>query len=385
METQKQLLVFILCSYLCFFPSGLIDIKTKRSLQVQYYLVTNPYLILVLFLMAENYGVEGPTHNERHKLYGFRPTKLFVFGDSYSDTGNVRKAIANSWKVPYGITFPGKPAGRFSDGRVFTDYLARYLGLKSPTPYRWRRYAGKRLRYGMNFAYGGTGVFDTTAPEPNMTTQIDFFQQLIHDKVYTQEDLASSIALVTLAGNDYGAFKARNGSAGLINFIPLVVNQLVVDLKRIRGVGLKKIAVTALQPLGCLPQSTYMTSFQRCNGTENMLVGYHNLLLQNAVAKLNTEAKDTSFVILDLYDSFLSVLNDKGKILGSAKFENPLKPCCLGMSSDYRCGSIEENGSKKYTVCDDPGSAFFWDMVHPTQEGWRAVYIALQSTLEHLY
>lgn len=50
-------------------------------------------------------------------------SKLFVFGDSYADTGNIKRGLANSWKHPYGITFPGKPAGRFSDGRVLTDYI----------------------------------------------------------------------------------------------------------------------------------------------------------------------------------------------------------------------------------------------------------------------
>jgi hypothetical protein len=50
-------------------------------------------------------------------------TKLFVFGDSYADTGNIKKGFAKSWEEPYGVTFPGKPAGRFSDGRVITDYI----------------------------------------------------------------------------------------------------------------------------------------------------------------------------------------------------------------------------------------------------------------------
>ena len=69
---------------------------------------------------------------------------------------------------------------------------------------------------------------------------------------------------------------------------------------------------------------------------------------------------------------------------GSTKFENPLKPCCGGISSGYSCGSEDKNGIKKYTICDDPKSAFFWDSAHPTQEGWRAVYLALQATLEQL-
>lgn len=63
------------------------------------------------------------------QLYGFRPTKLFVFGDSYVDTGNIPKSVLGSWKEPYGLTFPGKPAGRFSDGRVLTDYLGKFINI----------------------------------------------------------------------------------------------------------------------------------------------------------------------------------------------------------------------------------------------------------------
>jgi len=50
--------------------------------------------------------------------------KLFVFGDSYVDTGNLVNSI--SYKPPSGITFPGTPAGRFSDGRVLTDYIGTF-------------------------------------------------------------------------------------------------------------------------------------------------------------------------------------------------------------------------------------------------------------------
>jgi hypothetical protein len=52
---------------------------------------------------------------------------LIVFGDSYVDTGNFLNSP--SYKLPYGITFPGKPAGRFSDGRVLTDYIGKLSSL----------------------------------------------------------------------------------------------------------------------------------------------------------------------------------------------------------------------------------------------------------------
>ncbi|XP_061340301.1 GDSL esterase/lipase At5g03610 isoform X2 [Gastrolobium bilobum] len=306
-----------------------------------------------------------------------QPTKLFVFGDSYADTGNIRKGLSNSWKDPYGITFPGKPAGRFSDGRVLTDYIAKYLGVKSPVPYRLRKLMPQHLKYGMNFAVGGTGVFDTSALGPNMTTQIDLLHQVINDKVYTASDLSNSVALISVAGNDYSHYLATNGSAqGLPSFVASVVNQTTTNLIRAKGLGVKKIVVGGLPPLGCLPEITTTSSFQHCNTTFNALVLLHNNLLNQAVTRLNQETKDHSaFVILNLYDSFMSVLNHPS----THNIQNQFKPCCVGVSSEYFCGSVDGNNVKKYQVCDEPKSAFFWDLVHPTQAGWHAVYNKLRA------
>jgi hypothetical protein len=53
---------------------------------------------------------------------------LWVFGDSYADTGNLGdlgRELTHSWYSPYGETFPRRPAGRFSDGRVLTDFVGK--------------------------------------------------------------------------------------------------------------------------------------------------------------------------------------------------------------------------------------------------------------------
>ncbi|RWR83439.1 GDSL esterase/lipase [Cinnamomum micranthum f. kanehirae] len=390
--------------------------------------------------------------------------KLFVFGDSYADTGNSRKISASSWKPPYGITFPGKPSGRFSDGRVLTDFLAKFQGIRSPIPYKWRKIGPKALRYGMNFAYGGTGVFDTLGGGPNMTTQINMFQKLIQEGVYSMGDLQNSMALVAVSGNDYTTYQARNGTLNDVQaFITSLINQLELDLKHINDIGVKKIAVNSLQPVGCLPLSTGINSYQKCNDTANLVAIYHNTLLQKVVQKINSENKNSKVVILDLYGAFSSVLQSSSKgdhitcpwlykidfvvclsleleeekmcslckviyhSIGAAhgltepmfnrtsaefchdypsdalvllgfwlisikeaiddssrtrwKFENPLKPCCMPISSKYQCGSLNSNGTKMYTVCKNPKSAFFWDQVHPTQMGWTAVSSSLKTTL----
>ncbi|XP_050230237.1 GDSL esterase/lipase At5g03610-like [Mercurialis annua] len=355
--------------------------------KLQFHLLSIFSFSLLILVSGVHGGGDHHHHHRRHgrHLFNSRPNKLFVFGDSYADTGNIQKSLASSWKEPYGITFPGKPSGRFSDGRVLTDYLARFIGVKSPLPFKWINHAANNLKYGMNFAFGGTGVFNTLVPLPNMTQQIDIFQKLMHDQVYSPMDLHSSSAFVSVAGNDYSFYLATNGSAqGFPDFIRKVVNQTIENLKRIQKMGVKKIVVNALQPLGCLPGITFGSSFRQCNESQNQLVGFHNLLLKQAVAKLNNETGDSTFLILDLNTAFFTVFKNKGDRPGSTTFENPLKPCCVGISSEYSCGDVNVNGTKMYTVCDDPKATFFWDFVHPTQEGWRSVYLALQANLQQL-
>ncbi|XP_059627210.1 GDSL esterase/lipase At5g03610-like [Cornus florida] len=223
-----------------------------------------------------------------------------------SASGNCPRSLASSWKQPYGTTFPGKPTGRFSDGRVLTDCIAAFMGTKSPFPYRWREFGGKLVQHGMNLAHGGTGVFTTLVRGPNMTTQINYLQNLLEENVYSKRDLNSSVALVSLAGNDYVTYMAHNGSLkGLPAFTTSVINQLALNLKRIRGLGVRKVAVTTMEPLGFLPTFTVSSLYQNCIATENAATMFHNQILQQAVQRLNNESRGHVSVMLDLYSAFM--------------------------------------------------------------------------------
>ncbi|MBA0793470.1 hypothetical protein Gohar_017872 [Gossypium harknessii] len=343
------------------------------------------FCFLFYFLSGEPQVVEGTRLSWTSSPFGFKPKMLFAFGDSYADTGNTKIAVTRSWHFPYGITFPGKPSGRFSDGFVSTDFVAGYLGMKTPIPYRWRKELSGRVKYGLNFAYGGTGVFDTLVAEPNMTSQIDFLQQLINDSVYTKRVLRTSVALVSLSGNDYSYYLETNGSATAFpGFIQSVVSQLMVNMKRIHDLGVRKIGVMSLISLGCTPQNTAGSSFQRCNETENDLVMLHNNLLLQAVNTLNQQTNSTLFFIIDLHNAFSNVFNGTETHQGSPTFENPFEPCCFGVTEGFFCGNVDEKGEKKYTLCSNPKTKLFWDGNHPTSEGWRAIYStpAFQNTLK---
>ncbi len=93
-------------------------------------------------------------------------TGIVSFGDSLSDVGN--DYIESSG------AYPPSPAyfnGRFSNGPIWLDYLAKDLGVAAPVA---------TLAGGMNYAFGGamTGPGVSTVPGfpvPNIDTQIGMY------------------------------------------------------------------------------------------------------------------------------------------------------------------------------------------------------------------
>ncbi|KAL9393325.1 hypothetical protein Peur_012610 [Populus x canadensis] len=289
--------------------------------------------------------------------------KLFVFGDSYVDTGNLQ---------PF----------RSSGGCVLTDYIASFLGINSPVQYEKRNLAENKaeLKNGMNFAYGGSGVLKEAWNNHSMTVQINNFKQQIKEKVFTKYDLENSAALVSHAGNDYtylylnqsGTIKDVHDLAGR------VVDQLVKNVKEIHELGVKKIAILGSPPRGCWPQLNPRPR-TNCNATWNEESRFHNQLLTEALK--NVESKKNAFVFLDLYKAMDLALQKNKE---NSNYENPLEPCCDGVRDEYWCGMKDQKGAEMFTVCRQPESSFFWDKVHPSQNGVHAIFLDLIPSLERL-
>eukprot|EP00256_Glycine_max_P062898 XP_014632534.1 GDSL esterase/lipase At5g03610-like [Glycine max] len=149
-----------------------------------------------------------------------------------------------------------------------------------------------------------------------------------------------------------------------------------VNLKRIHSLGIKKVAVGLLQPIGCLPVLNVISFRTNCIGLLNVISKDHNKMLLKAVQELNKEAADKSvFMTLDLYNSFLSAIETmQKKRAEKSTLMNPLQPRCEGNNLEDSCGSVDDEGSKKYSLCENPKLSFFWDTLHPSQNGWFAVY-----------
>ncbi|KAK9726854.1 hypothetical protein RND81_05G241800 [Saponaria officinalis] len=139
------------------------------------------------------------------------PPPLYVFGDSLYDGGmtlfnGIAGAGAEFW--PYGETFFQKPVGRFTDGRVIPDFLARYAGLPFPEPYL--KPGLTDYSKGINFASAGACVLLELRPETiNLKMQINYFLEMIQKlKAQVGEEeatrlLSKAVYLFNIAGNDY--------------------------------------------------------------------------------------------------------------------------------------------------------------------------------------
>ncbi|MED6149148.1 hypothetical protein PIB30_059660 [Stylosanthes scabra] len=193
---------------------------------------------------------------------------------------------------------------RLGDGRVTSGYL----NIGSPIPIVARNLTN--IQDGINFAHGGTGVFDTHVDGPNLTAQIDFFEELIQSNLFTKEDIHYSYVLVNAGANDYTTHIRTAGffgSSDILNYTSTLVNQIKTDLRRFISLGLRKVAVATLQPVGRLPLITLVNLHMSCIDLLNKVVSEnHNKLLNNAIDRLNMEARNHMFIPLDLYKAMVS-------------------------------------------------------------------------------
>ncbi|CAH2046250.1 unnamed protein product [Thlaspi arvense] len=92
---------------------------------------------------------------------------IFVFGDSTVDPGNNNyiKTIFKCNFPPYGLDFKNSiPTGRFCNGRLVTDFIGSYIGVKENVPaYLDPNLGINELISGVSFASAGSG-FDPLTP-----------------------------------------------------------------------------------------------------------------------------------------------------------------------------------------------------------------------------
>ena len=281
-------------------------------------------------------------------------SKFFVFGDSLSDTGNVYKTTKDNGipeiGLPPGIGFPAEPGynqGRFSNDKIWVDYLGEDIGLK---PTIFTNIQGNTIpNSGINFAFGGstTGLNNAFFPNPNLPgiqSQVLKFGELLQ----ANNQSADEDALYAIWGgsNDYLFSNIPEPSDPNEELKP--VSNLSAAIQSLARFGAKNIMVFNLPDLGKTPNGA-------SRGNSNLLTNLtqkHNEQLAVELSRLSHNKPGINIIPVDVYSLFNRALNTPGEF----GLKNVTDSCIKG---DF---------IRVSSVCPNPNQFLFYDDVHPTTQ-----------------
>jgi phospholipase/lecithinase/hemolysin len=250
--------------------------------------------------------------------------ELYVFGDSLSDVGTVFRAT--------GGTYPPSPTyfqGRYSNGRVWAEYLADRLHLSS--------------RQTNNFACGGA----TTGSErntlvPGLLTQVQSFTQT------HQQTNPNGLYVLWAGANDY--LQGVSSATVPVENVTGAITSLV-------GVGAKKILVANLPDLGQLPATRTSAN----SASLSALTQAHNQGLRRSLKLLSQQYSDLQIVTLDANTLYRDAITNPAAF----GFTNVISSC---LSGSRACGNSDQ--------------FLFWDGIHPTTAAHRILGEAAFSAIQ---
>jgi phospholipase/lecithinase/hemolysin len=262
-------------------------------------------------------------------------SKLYVFGDSLSDPGNVYKVTtdAQPYEPILGTEIPITPGippyfkGRFSNGPVWADYFSNNLGISltpsselsvlSPQvsipssisvvddrPVVSPFYQGKTASNSVNFAYGGAQTGSTAAGDlgnflPGVTTQVNGFTNDLNGK----SSDSNGLYVIWAGANDYQSSPVIDPSQSVGN-----IENSIVSLY---NSGARNFVIPNLPDLG--KTSRALSLGQEVSTNLTNLSDTHNLLLAEDLSNLSQSQADINIIPVDTNSLFDEILANPTK------------------------------------------------------------------------
>ncbi|KAM0921842.1 hypothetical protein ACQ4PT_006574 [Festuca glaucescens] len=346
-----------------------------------------------------------------------------IFGDSVVDAGNNNRlaTLVRADFPPYGRDFPAThaPTGRFCNGKLATDYTVDNLGLSSYPPAYLGEEAqtdNRSLLHGANFASGAAGYLDSTAA---LYGAISLGQQLNYFKEYQSKVAAvagssraaaltsGSIYVVSAGTSDYVQNYYVNAMLAAAytpdQFADALMTPFTAFIESLYGLGARRIGVTSLPPMGCLPASVTLFggggggSNGGCVERLNNDSLAFNTKLQAASEAVKKRRPDLKLVVFDIYNPLLNLVSDPNSA-GICNFVFSLsRVCvltsrmmmtdvvvCIGFFEARRAccgtGTIETSvlcHQGAPGTCANATGYVFWDGFHPTDAANKVLADAL--------
>ncbi|CAN0853232.1 GDSL esterase/lipase At5g45950, partial [Linum grandiflorum] len=307
-------------------------------------------------------------------------TSVLVFGDSSVDPGNNNR-LHTPMKgnfPPYGKDFfHGRPTGRFSNGRLATDFIAEALGFTKIIPaFLDPRLKPADILHGVSFASAASGYDELTANFSKVLSMRKQLEYLMHYKLHlsrlvgpakAEEIVNNAVFVLSMGTNDflqnYFLEPERAKQFTVVQYQEFLSTQMLHNVKEMHRLGLRRLVVVGVPPLGCMPL------VKTLNGQDDTCVASYNQVSAafNAKVKSNLALLRRTLGIKDAYVDCYGVIEDAVKDPKSYGFVEVKKGCC-------GTGSIEYGDTcKGLSTCEDASKYAFWDAVHPTQRMYELI------------
>lgn len=211
-------------------------------------------------------------------------SKLVVFGDSLSDTGNIA-AVTFSFPFPY-------YQNRISDGPVAVDYLAAAIGSNADASLHLGSAVG-----GFNYAVAGGNIVGNDAED--LVAQVAAFL----DRVGGAADPLALYAIVA-GGNDVRDIRGISSTAVAEQRIDQAIAALIAQLARLSNAGARYFLVANVPDVGQIPET-----FEKEAGDPGISLratAYSRLYNQQLRVALQDFARQRGVVIIE-FDFFSTV------------------------------------------------------------------------------
>lgn len=97
-----------------------------------------------------------------------------------------------------------------------------------------------------------------------------------------------------------------------------VTDEITFAVNRLRNLGVGKVLVNLLPPLGCIPWQSVANDYSSCEGQGNTLSSLHNKALRRKMERLN------DVLVLDLYTVFDRFLDNLGMCVNTHSCMHPV-------------------------------------------------------------
>ncbi|CAK9152562.1 unnamed protein product [Ilex paraguariensis] len=371
-------------------------ISTNKHLLT--YLHHYPLVFLILFLHVLNFICHAEDHStnlSKNKAWNHSVSAILIFGDSTADPGN-NNYIQTPFKSnfpPYGRDFMDQiPTGRFTNGRLANDFVAKYIGVKENVPpYLDPTLGIEELMTGVSFASAGSGFDPLT---PRISNVISLSKQLDYFKVYqsrleaaigkkrTKHLIKNALFFVSAGTNDfvvnYFTVPIRRKSYNLPTYMAFLLQQVQLFMQGLWDEGARRIGMAGLPPMGCLPIVITINAISRrgCIDFFSAVAREYNIMLLNELSAMQFRLANIGARIayMDIYGPLADMT--QGHKFGFAEVSSG---CCgTGLlETAFLCNPTS-------FVCPDASKYVFFDSIHPTEKTYSIIFQSLQPTVDYI-